>query len=373
MSGEIPRNGWRARHSVAEAVANVRGSGFLAVTVIAVVAVMVAAAVAVDLAAAHRIIAAEESYLASGGDLLIARPTSDGGVIDAAACASLSGVEGVRTAFALDVQTGAVGIVGRPETRQTVVTATSGVAALLGIEPLHADQAVVSTVIADRWQWSAGSRFQFEPDAASDLNLPQGVLTTAAVADLGLISEGASTGVLLTRTETGTAQTCYVQVAAAYKDDLMEAIPALLGETSTEAIQVAERLPAGGFAQDPAHEFDARSTRWIGAAAGAIAGLLWAVVGWTRRGRAALYASLGVPWSGGILIRWTEGLIVVGAGILWGAVLGLGAAVTWWGADPALGATMAVQHLCVALATGFIVVVLTGVPKPPTLAMLKDR
>lgn len=372
MSGASPRNGWQARHSIAEAVANVRGSGLISVTVIVVVAAMVAAAVVVDLGAAHRILTAEKSYLDSGGDLIIARP-ADKGSIDAAACSNLSGAMGVRTAFALDVHTGAARIVGRPETQQTVVAATSGVAALLGIEPLDADQAVVSTLIADRWQWSTGSQFQFEPDAASDLDLPQGVLTTAAVADLGLISEGASTGVLLTRAAAGAAQSCYVQVTPAYKDDLMAAIPALLGETSSEAIQVAERLPAGGFARDPAREFDGRSTRWIGAAAGAIAGLLWAIVGWTRRGRAALYASIGVPWSGGVLIRWTEGLVVVGAGILWGAALGLGGAVTWLGVDPRLGVTMAVQHVCAALTAGFVVTLLTGVAKPPTLAMLKDR
>lgn len=372
MSGANPRNGWRARHSIAEAVANVRGSGLLAVTVIAVVTAVVAVAVAVDLAAAHRIVEAEDSYLASGGDLIVARP-ADVGSIDAAACANLTAVKGVRTAFALDVQTGGARIIGRPETQQTVVTATSGIAALLEIEPLDAGQAVVSTLISDRWQWSAGSRFRLDPDAANDLNLPRGVLTTAAIVDLGLISEGASTGVLLTRAATGAAQSCYVQVMPAYKDDLMAATPALLGETSSEAIQVAERLPAGGFAQDPAREFDGRSTRWIGAAAGTIAGLLWAVVGWSRRGRAALYASIGVPWSGGVLIRWTEGLLVVGAGILWGAMLGLAAAVTWWDVGPGLGVTMAAQHLCVALAAGFMVVVSTGVPRPPTLAMLKDR
>ncbi len=372
MSGATPRNGWRARHSVAEAVANVRAGGFLAATVIAVVALMVAAAVAADLGAAHRIVAAEDAYLAAGGDLVVAQAAGEGSV-DAAACVDLAALAGVRTAFAFDVQPGGARIEGRPESQQTVVTATSGVAELLGIERLDADQAVVSTLIADRWQWSPGSRFRLDAHDALALHIPPGVLTAAAITDLGLISQSASTGVLLVRAATGTAQSCYVQVTPSYRDDLMATIPALLGETSRGAVQVAERLPAGGFAQDPAREFEVRPTRWAGAAAGAIAGLLWAVVAWTRRGRAALYASIGVPWSGGVLIRWTEGLVVVVSGTLWGIVLGLGAAVLRSGVEPDLGVTMASQHLVAALATGVLVVVLTGVPSPPTLATLKDR
>lgn len=373
MSRGTSRHTWRARHSIAEAAANVRGSGLLAVTLIAVVAVVVGSAVVVDLVAGQSVVTAEETYLASGGDLLIASVASDTESIDAAACVRLSAVNGVLTAFALDVHTGAARLVGRPESQQTVVTATAGVVALWGLEPLGADQAMASTLIADRWQWASGSRFQFDPDVARELELPQGVIETVAVVDLDLISEGASTGVLLLRPATGTSQSCYVQVRAAYKADVIAAMPALLGETSRQSIQVVERRPAGAFAQDPASDFSSRSTRWIGAAAGAVAGSLWAVVGWTRRGRAALYDSIGVPWSGGVLIRWGEGLIVVGAGTLWGSCLGWAVAVTWWRVDPALAAAMAPQHLVAAFAAGFVLVVLAGIPTPRTLAMLKDR
>jgi hypothetical protein len=372
MSVVGPRNAWRARHSVAEALANVRAGGFLMATLIALGAAMVAAVVAVDLGAAHRIVAAEDAYLAAGGDLLVAQPAGQGEV-DAAACADLAGLAGVRTAFALDVQPGGARLVGRPESQQTFVMATPGVAEFLGLDHLGGDQAAVSTLIADRWQWSPGSRFQLDDDDARALHAPPGVLTVAAVSNLELISQSASTGVLLVRAPTGTAQACYVQVMPSYKKDLKAAIPALLGESSRDTIQVAERLPAGGFAQDPAREFEARPTRWAGAGAGAVAGLLWAVVAWTRRGRAALYASIGVPYSGGVLIRWTEGMVVVVSGILWGAVLSVGAAMLWSGADAGLGVTMALQHLVAALATGVLVVVLTGLPRPPTLSALKDR
>jgi hypothetical protein len=372
MNGAAPRNRWRARHSVAEAVANVRAGGFLVVTVIGVVALMVAAAVAVDIGAAHRIVAAEDAYLAAGGDLVVAQAAGDGRV-DAAACANLARLAGVRTAFAFDVQPGGARLVGRPESQQTVVTVTPGAAELLGIDHLDADQAVVSTLIADRWQWSPGSRFQLDPDDARTLRVPSGVLTVAAVSNLDLIAQSASTGVLLVRAATGPAQSCYVRVWPSSRDDLTAAIPALLGETSHGTVQMAQRLPAGGFAQDPAHEFEVRPTRWAGAVAGAVAGLLWAVVAWTRRGRAALYASVGVPWSGGVLIRWTEGVVVVVAGILWGTALGLGAAMLWSGAAAGLGVTMALQHMAAALATGVVVVVLTGLPRPPTLSALKDR
>ncbi|NTW40581.1 MAG: hypothetical protein HGA44_11965, partial [Cellulomonadaceae bacterium] len=181
------------------------------------------------------------------------------------------------------------------------------------------------------------------------------------------------TGVLLLRAATGTTSTCYVRIEPPYREDLRAAIPAVLGETSTSPIQVADRLTAGAFAQDPATAFAQRSTRWAASAAGLVAGLLWAVIAWTRRGRAALYASIGVPYAGGVLIRWTEGAVVTLLGVLWGTALAVTTAVSLAHTDAGLALDLGARGGITAGTTALVVVVLAGLWRPQTLAALKDR
>lgn len=373
--------GWGTRASLAEGWAAVRDGGALPAALVGVVALVTAAALAADVVAAQRVVDAEAAYLAEGGDLLVARFVGDGASteaagaeaeVDAAACTRLGDMAGVRGAFALDVEPGGAQVVGRPEAQQTVVTATDDALDLLGVTALAPGEALVSSIVADRWLWATGSAFRLVPTSEA-LGSDALELTTAAVVDLGLLAEGASTGVLLPRAATGTTQTCYVRVEAWARDDVAAAVPAVLGETSDRPVQVAERLPAGAFARDPAADYDGRPTRWAGAAAGLVTGLLLAVVAWTRRGRAALYASVGVPWSGGVVLRWAESLLVVGAGVAWGTFLGATTAVLGRGADAALAVPLALRGGLAALAAATVVVVLVGLARPPVLASLKDR
>lgn len=373
MNRVVGPNRWRARHSVVEALENVFSGGILSVSMVAVMAIASATLISADLGAAHDTVEQERAYLTAGGDLLLAQPGSDTGTIDAARCAALSTVEGVRTSFALDVEINAASLTGRPEAQQTVVTATAGVADLFGIAPLGANEAVASSVVADRWQWSEGSLFQVNAEDAQRLGLPTSPLHVVGVRDLGLLSEAASTGLLVTRPATGPAQWCFVQVVPAFRDDVAAVMPALLGETAGNSVHVAPRLPLDRFAQDPAVAFESRPTRWAGAAAGAFAGLVCAVVGWTRRGRAALYASIGVPDSAGVLIRWVEGILVVSIGILWGGLSGLLWALARGSSDSSLGIELTVRHVAVALAVASACVIVAGAPRPATLAALKDR
>lgn len=363
---------WRVSSSVREGVLNLRDGATLGVTLVALVAAVLAAAVMVDVVTATRVVRAEQEYLDAGGDLLVASLAGDA-PLDVAACLALDDVRGVRAVAAVSVRPGAAALVGRPESSQTLVTATAGVLDLLHVPTPGATEVVVSQAIADRWQWDVGSRLQLDPVAAARLGAPSDVLTVGAVADLALLSEGASTGVLAVAPPTGTADGCWVRIDPPYRADLRATIPAVLGETSTTNVTVADRLPAGPLAQDPAAAFDGRTTRWAGAAAGAVVGLVWCLVAWTRRGRAALYASLGVPWSGGVLIRWTEGACVVVVGVLWGVVLGTTGAVVLAGTPPGLALDLALRAGAAALGVALTLVAAIGLWRPSTLAALKDR
>lgn len=367
-----PSTGWRARASVLEGLANLRDGALLGTVLVALTAGMAGGAVLADVTAGERIVAAEAAYLDAGGDVLVAAHQEDRPV-DAAACARLAGVAGVRAAFAADVVPGAAALVGRPEGRQTLVTATAGVLDLLDRPTLRPTEVLVAPTIADRWQWSAGTHLQLATDDALARGAPRDVLTVAEVVDLGRIGEAATTGVLLLRAATGPASACYVRVDPPYRDALRAALPAALGETAEAPIQVSDRLPPGAFTQDSARAFEERSTRWAGAVAGLVAGLLWALVAWTRRGRAALYASIGVPYAGGVLLRWTEGATVVVLGVVWGTALAVTAAVAVGGVGASLAVDLGLRGGLAALGAALLVVVLAGLWRPPTLAALKDR
>lgn len=363
---------WRARSSLAEGLSNLRDGALLATALVAFTAGLTGSALLADMTAAARILHAESSYLDSGGDLLVARhPQSE--PLDAAACTNLGEIAGVRAAAAVDVTPAAAALVGRPESQQTLVTATDGVLDLFDLDALDASDALVAPTIAERWQWSPGTRFQLTAPDALRLGAPAGVLRVAAVVDLGRLEEAASTGVLLLRPATGATSTCYVRIEPQYRQDLRAAIPAALGETATSPIQVLDRRAAGAFAQDPAAAYAQRSTRWAGSAAGVIAGLLWALVAWTRRGRAALYASIGVPYTGGVLIRWTEGGTALLLGVLWGTALAVAGAVALAHTDIELALHLGGRGGLAAGTSAIVIVVLAGLWRPQTLTALKDR
>jgi hypothetical protein len=362
---------WRTSASLSEGVANIRSS-VLGPILVAVTVLVVGVSLVVDVRTAGEIVAAETAYLDAGGDLLVARG-QDGATVDAARCHALSSVAGVRAAAGVTTVPAAAVLVGRPESAQAVVRATPGVLDILGVDAWGPRDVVASQAVAERWQWQAGTRLQFEATGATAMGAPTGVLQVAAVADLALLGDAASTAVLLVQEPTGEVDECWVRVAPQHRDDVRAALPAVLGETRESAIHVADRLPPGALAQDPAATYDARPTRWAPVAAGVVVGLLWGVVTWTRRGRAALYAAVGVPWAGGVLIRWTEGALVVAVGCVWAAALAAGVGVVVLDVPGVVVLPLAVRGAAGGLAAALVVVAAVGLGQPATLAALKDR
>jgi len=360
---------WRARASLVEGLTNVRDGATLSAVLVAVATLVVGGAVLLDLVSAGAVLATERDYLDAGGDLLVAQAASDG-TLDAARCDALTHVTGVRAAAAVTVSTDAARLVGRPASAQTVVTATAGIIPLLDLPTMPADGVVASRVVAERWQWTAGTHLQLEPRVPG---LPTSVLEVRAVTDLAQLSEAASTGVLLVATPTRQADACFVRVHPQYRDTLRDTIPAALGATQSAPVNVADRVPAGALSQDPRTAWEDRPTRWAPLAAGLVVGLLWSVIAWTRRGRAALYASVGVPYAGGVLLRWTEGAAVVVLGTAWGCALAAGVAAVAVDIPLRVAVSLVLRGGGSALVVALALVALVGLWRPPTLAALKDR
>ncbi len=366
-----------------EGVANVRHAATLMASVLGCVALVVAGAVWTDARAAGQVLAAESAYLADGGDLLVAY-APDGSSVDAAACERLTDVTGVRAAGTVSIGLLATGLVGRPEVSQTVVTVSPGVEGLLadrgrgGLDDLvpgpeaAARTAWVAPTLAGRWAWDRGASLALTGGEVDGMPLPTGVLTVAGVVDPGVLDEAASTGVLLLRPAVGPAQRCFLRVEPPYRGALVEVVPSLLGDGAGRQVQVVERLPAGAGAGDPGAAYELRPTRWAGAAAGLVVGLLWCVIGWTRRGRAALYDTLGVRAGEALLVRWTEGAVVLVVGVVWGVAWGVSSVVV---SGVPQEVAMELGLACGALAVGTLapLVLAAAAWRPRTLVALKDR
>ena len=360
---------WRARASVGEGAANLwRGSVLFAAVTVIFTATITAATMA-DITTVSRLVAAERDYLDRGGDLLV---VTSGDGVDAGRCAALSGVGGVKAAAAASVLVGPLPLTGRPASQQTVTVATAGIQEILHLPVLAAGDVVAGSLIADRWSLATGSHLQLEEAGAVAAGLPSTVLTVAATSDLAVLGEAESTSILLLGAPVGTADRCLLRIDPPYRETVRALVPAMLSETIDNPVQISDRISLGGFAQDPAAAFDDRVTRYGGAAAGLLVGLLWAVIAWTRRGRSALYAALGVPYPGGVLIRWTESTAVVALAALWAVALAVTlSAAQGTGLDLAL--TLALRHGALAAAVALTTTALCGLWRPGTLAALKDR
>ncbi|GHS85770.1 hypothetical protein AGMMS50218_04100 [Actinomycetota bacterium] len=335
-----------------------------------VVALVTGGAATADLLVIDRVVTDERAYLDAGGDLV--RASVRDGSIDAAACAAVAHLDGVTAASAVSVRQAR--LLGRPEHTQTVLLATSGIEQMVGLPALGGGQVLVSQIVADRWVWRAGTPVQLVPDgtAQGGWDVPTAMLEVGGVADLSRFGDAASTAIVVPAAATGAADECLVQSVPAALDDVAAALPALLGDSEDTPVDVQRQVYTGAFGPDAALDFASRPTRAAGLAAGTVVGVLLALVAWTRRQRSALYATLGMPWAGGVVLRVTESLIPVAVGAAWG---GLCAALvgTALGLPPRTAVVTAGLQVLAAAGTAVVLVVLTSLWRPPTLQALKDR
>ncbi|MCL6537112.1 MAG: hypothetical protein K6T28_00755 [Acidothermus sp.] len=362
---------WRAASSLREGYLNVVAGGPFFCALLAIVAAVTATLITADLATVHRIVARESAFLRAGGDLLVVQRANDH--IDARVCARVNAVAGVRTAFALSADVDGAVLAGRPDSHQTLAYATEGILRLYGLPYPGADGVIISKSIAERWQWRPGAVLAFTPSSGTARPLPTRPLRVAAIADLAKLGDAESTAILLLQPARGNADFCFVQIRPQDREILRSVLPAVFGDRAEARIQVSDVLPPAGQGGDPASEFRNRLTSDVSLMAGALIGLLWGVVTWMRRGRSALYASLGVPYAGGVLIRWTEGALVIGLGVLWGTTLAIAVATAVTDAAASQAIDLGVRHGLVAMTVALAMVALTGLWQPATLAALKER
>ena len=370
------RRGKRPRRhrgfALAEAARNVLAAPFLFGGLAFILALLGAVAMYADLAAISTITTAEREFLAAGGDIL--RVTNPDGAIDAAQCAQAAGMSGVVAASA--VTAGSARLTGRPEHAQTVLLATDGIGEVLGVTttaqpPLATDQVMAGQVLAERWDWAVGTEISF--NSSAELELPTNDLEIVAMPDMSILGSAVASAVVLPAAATGNADECVVKASPAALEDVAAALPALFAdwEDPEARVEVAHMIRAGEFGPDPAADFAARPTQFLPAAAGLAAGALIAIVTWTRRQRAAIYATLGMPYATGVAVRAAEATWPVAVGAVWGGL---------WAALLALatGLNLAVMptvalHATAYLAAALAVVALVSLWRPPTLAALKDR
>jgi hypothetical protein len=362
---------WRTGSSIAEGLRNVVSAPFLFGALTVAVALVAGGAGAADLVVTSRVLDTEQAYLDAGGDILVAQVT-DGDAFGAAACTSAAGVPGVVAAAAVDERH--VRIAGRPEVVQTVLAVTPGFAGVVDAALPGPGEVLVADTLAERWQWSPGGHLQMLPgDSVGDgWTPPTEVQTVAATVPLTRLGDAASTSLVTVRPETGDAGSCVLRVRPEQADDVAAAIPATLGEGPSRKVQVSRQVYTGQFGPDPAAEFAERPTQWAGLAGGAVIGVILALITWTRRQRAALYATLGVPPGAGVVLRWTESAtpLLLGAGwaTVWAATLGLALGLT-----PVHALLGAAGQVGAAVAVALAAVIVVGLWRPPTLAALKDR
>jgi len=360
---------WDWRRSSLEALRNVVAAPVLFGILTASVAGVTAGAAVLDEATVAGIVHDEHTFLVAGGDILHA--STDSGVIDAGACESAGRLPGVEVAAALDQRQARVA--GRSEYTQTVLVGTAGIERVFGAAPLGAGESLVAKQVAERWSWSPGTIFGLQPDPTdqSRWTPPSGTLRVAATPSFERLGDTASTAVLVV-SPLRTADECVVQASPNEIDAVAAALPALLTETSGKAVTVRRQVSAGRFGPHAAHDFAVRPTRSAGLMAGAVTGLLMAFFIWSRRQRTALYATLGVRRSHGVVIRFTEAATPLLTGAAWGALVAALAGVGL-GLAPPTSLGFALRHTAAAICVALSVTLLTSLWRPPVLAALKER
>jgi len=108
-------------------------------------------------------------------------------------------------------------------------------------------------------------------------------------------------------------------------------------------------------------------------AAGALVGLLWALVQWFRRSHVAIYATFGMHTHSRLVMQVAEWAVLALTAGLWGWAIGtLGAIAV--GAQPQVAATYVAAHTGLSLLLATAIVVVLGLrPTGTLLNALKER
>ena len=199
-------------------------------------------------------------------------------------------------------------------------------------------------------------------------------LHVGTVADLGILGDVWSSGLIIPVAAAGQGDVCFLRADPGAREALRATLPALLATpNSTSPTVVADRLSASRFTQDFVRDYRQRPQRSVAWPAGAVIGLVWLLLRWTRRSHDALYATLGATASRRAAIHLSEWLTSLAVS----AVVALVAA-GWFALMVGTPGWVAWPHLArsVVVAAATATVVVLGwelVPLRSPLASLRDR
>ena len=382
-SGSSPRRGWGLRVVIDEGLRSWRAGRWLTgiLSVLLVLGFTVPAVA--DTLQVSRMADDERAWEAAGGRLLVATNESSG--VPRLACERLADVAGVEASASLTRLARPASLVTAPGAAIPVVAVSEGAAELLGLDPIGSGVVLASevaetlrlragdTIALAATENQAGSISQGPPRAVDGSpELPAGVLTVASVADLSLLGEQRSGGMLMAVPAQGAADACFVRLAPGHVEAARQALPALLQTDGTPAV-VADRLVGGAFSRAYAAEYHARGLRSAPWAIGLAAALLWLLVRWVRRGQEGLLATLGARWPARTTMRLVEWSAMIGT-VAVVSVLLSSAALLALGVEPGVALPHVLRFVLIATLSSTAGAALVAlVPLQPALAVLKDR
>lgn len=296
------------RYCLAEGLRNALTARFGGALIVAMMAVAVAGTAIADAATIRRFVDQEAQWVGAGGTVLVV--SSETG-IDAGACERLSRSAGINGSALVAASGEQVRVLRAPGVPLALSEATFGLMGLAGGDGTW--RAAMSLEVADDlglrdWSW---------------LSLEDSAPVQVRIIDARFLPQNYASGLILLTRSAGPNGECIVSTTPSAKDDIREALPGLLASAGT--VTVADRLIEGQFGAALSRSYATRITAWLPLAAGAGVGVTCLLVGWQRRGREGLYATLGFTRAHRAVISLAEWILLTGVGALLG--LGLAAVV----------------------------------------------
>lgn len=387
-SGPRAGAGWPPREALREGATTAVAGRWISALLFLLVVLGTAVPAFADILDVNSTVSSEQKWVQSGGRVLVAEQRE--GSIPAAPCDALNRQDGVVGAAAITRQAIPLALTSAPEAQITLVTATPGIWNLLATagpvrRPTAAPVAIVPATLAKRLGLRDGDLVQLivgRPDAApgdaeqaaggtlgielADTPIP------IAVADTSLLGEALATGIILIATPTGQAQQCFVSLDASRVAAARASLGSVFAVDGRDAV-VSDRLISGKFTTDYTAAYVSRPLKFGPFAAGAVIGLVWALVRWMRRSHDALYTTLGAGPGTRAIIRGTEWTVIAVLGGLASFALTVGLALAR-GVDGGIAAEYASRFIGSSLLVATAIIAFTLLMKPPSvLSALKDR
>lgn len=383
-------SGWSSRALAREAFRNTLSGRWFSLAIVLTVLAATVGALYVDatqVAAIHR---TEQKFLMDGGNIIEITRSENEAKVDAAACSAMGKSTDVIAASAVSSRLEGTHITGRPESMQSIHYATAGFEKIAGSSvTLGANQAISSKIIAERWLASPGAVVGFEPGKGLD-----SYATIVDVVNMERLGDPFTTTLVMATPATGEADSCFVMAQPWAIERVIQRAPALLGDTKENPLRAGSLQQTGDYFVPFSEQYEERSTAFIPVVTGGAIGLVGAMLLWIRRGRYALYSTLGLSYWQVVQLRLYEWGILLALGVLPGTAialsltLGLGLGNIYdlgglYGFSDLTGLVTSISAkfwaesivangLLVGLC-GFVVIALAAPLKPSTLAALKDR